>query len=600
MNPRLPNPSNDGRHVVTVALEDYYHVGAFHELIQRGEWYRFESRLEASTRRTLELLEAYGARATFFTLGWVADVMPELVREVAERGHEVASKGYYHRDVSRMSPEEFREDLARAREALRRATGQAILGYRVAESWFGPRDEWALDVLADEGYAYDSSTAPMGFDVAPSSERRYQHAHHFGDRTMQEFPISTMNLGGWLLPIGGGNYVRQLPPWFVHLGVNRWMRQRRAPFVLYFHAWELDPEQPRISAASFSQRVRHYRNLARMEGRLEWFLSRWRFMPIAEYLGLSTVGDRPAEPLKRRPASVVDDGIDTHVRTPVPQRAGVGASARTPVTVVVPCYNEELILPYLANTLKSVEERLGARYAIEYVFVDDGSTDATFASLQRLFGARAESQVLQMRENTGVAGAILRGITAARTEIVCSIDCDCTYDPHRLAEMIPLLTDDVSMVTASPYHADGHVRNVPDWRLFLSRNLSWLYRRVLHNKLATYTSCFRVYRRSRVAGVPLTRGGFLGVTELLCRLDLSGDRIVEFPATLEVRIIGRSKLKVLRTILGHLRLLAGLIPRRWFGRHDWVIRTAMEESGRATGAGRETSAERTKEVVSGG
>ena len=159
---------------------------------------------------------------------------------------------------------------------------------------------------------------------------------------------------------------------------------------------------------------------------------------------------------------------------------------------------------------------------------------------------------------------------------MCSIDCDCTYDPLQLENLLPLLTDGVDMVTGSPYHPDGEVRNVPGWRLFLSKSLSGLYGIVLHQKLATYTSCFRVYRRSSVEELHIREGGFLGVAEMLGRLDLGGGRIVECPAVLEVRLLGRSKMKTVRTIFGHLRLLASLAFARITGRR--AIDPAANES----------------------
>jgi hypothetical protein len=146
---------------------------------------------------------------------------------------------------------------------------------------------------------------------------------------------------------------------------------------------------------------------------------------------------------------------------------------------------------------------------------------------------------------------------------VCSMDCDCTYDPHELARMIPLLTDGVDLVTASPYHPKGAVLNVPRWRLTLSKTLSRMYRVVLHQRLATYTSCFRVYRRDAVAPTHIDHPGFLGVAEMIGKLDLTGSTIVEFPTTLAVRMIGRSKMKVLRTIAGHVKLLMELALLRF-------------------------------------
>src|SRR5437764_8795959 len=174
MPPPPPMPLPDKRHLLTVALEDYFQVGAFNRVIQRGQWYRFETRLDRNTDRVLALLDQYHLKATFFVLGWVVDHYPELVRRVAERGHEIASKGYYHRGVRHMTPAEFREDLAHAREALERAAGTRVLGYRLADGWLGPAGLWALDVLAEEGYAYDSSIAPRLREYAGEPWRRLQ------------------------------------------------------------------------------------------------------------------------------------------------------------------------------------------------------------------------------------------------------------------------------------------------------------------------------------------------------------------------------------------------------------------------------------------
>ncbi len=540
-------------HLLTIALEDYYHLGAFNRLIQRGEWYRFEPRLERNTRRALDLLDSCQQRATFFVLGWVADTMPELVAEITARGHEIASKGYYHRSIQGMTPSEFAEDLLRAREALQRASGQRIHGYRVADRWFGAEDLWALDVLAEQGYAYDSSIGPIGRSFASEPWRRFAHTHKAGNRTIWEFPISAVEWLGWMVPIAGGNWFRQLPPFLVRRAVARWDRHCPAPYVMYFHVWELDPEQPKISAAPWLQRVRTYRNLDRMPERLREYLTRYRFTSIAGHLGLDTT--LTALPPRATALTVSAGGPP-----------GPGGEKVTALTVVVPCYNETLVLPYLANTLKSMVAALADRYSLHFIFVDDQSSDDTRDSLRRLFGDWPHCRILHHEVNQGVAGAIATGMAAAETEMVASIDCDCTYDPHRLQEMIPLLEPHVDLVTASPYHRLGVVRNVPEWRLMLSRTLSRLYRLVLHHKLATYTSCFRVYRRSSVVQIKVENTRFLGVAELLGRLDLAGGRIVEFPAELQVRVLGHSKMRVLQTIAGHLGLLLRLLMSRISGK----------------------------------
>jgi glycosyltransferase involved in cell wall biosynthesis len=238
------------------------------------------------------------------------------------------------------------------------------------------------------------------------------------------------------------------------------------------------------------------------------------------------------------------------------------------MSIVVPCFNEELVLSYLSNTLRSVETHLSERYSVHFVFVDDGSLDGTFDGLRRLFGHKDNCAFIRHSRNKGVAAAILTGVKSAETEIVCSIDCDCTYDPHELINMIPLLKDEVDLVTASPYHPRGKVRNVPGWRLALSRIASYLYRRVLRQKLYTYTSCFRVYRKSMTRELSLSESGFLGIAEMLGRLDLRGAKVVEYPTILEVRLFGRSKMKTLRTIGGHLRLLVRLLAMRVRGGAD--------------------------------
>lgn len=559
--------ASDRTHIVTVGLEDYYHGATFNRLIPRGHWHRFETRVERSARTVLDLLEEYGVRATFFTLGWVADTVPELIREVVERGHDIASKGYFHRHIKEFSREEFRDDLIRAQEAIERACGRRVHGYRVAQRWLAPADFWALQVLAEQGYDYDSSVRPIFRAYAAQPWRRFVHQHQTSGGFIWEVPVSTTNVFGLDVPIAGANYFRQFPRALVRREVERWDRTYRQPFVMYFHVWELDPAQPRISAAPFYARIRQYRNLDQMPQILRYYFERYRFTSIENYLGLA-----PA--LAVAPRSEGRPRIALPRTTPVPVRiatsisrssafagtqvASGGGGQRIPVSIVIPCYNEEIILPYLANTLQTVQERLGADYDMRFVLVDDASTDGTWASMERFFGGNPDFVLVRHPRNLGVAGGVMTGIRAATTEIVCSIDCDCTYDPLELANMVPMLAPGIDLVTASPYHADGHVLNVPGWRLFLSRGVTQLYRLVLHQKLRTYTACFRVYRRSAVVNVELDRTGFIGVTELLGRLDLSGSRIVEYPTTLAVRVIGRSKMRIPRVILGHLVLLTEL------------------------------------------
>lgn len=233
-----------------------------------------------------------------------------------------------------------------------------------------------------------------------------------------------------------------------------------------------------------------------------------------------------------------------------------------PVSVVVPCFNEQEALPHLLAALERLVEAHGGRYDFEFLLVDDGSRDDTWPLLEAACRANPRCRALRHDANRGIAAAIMTGLRAARHETVCSIDSDGTYAPEQLVDLIPLLTAGVQLVTASPYHPLGKVLNVPAWRLALSRSASGLYRRFSRQKLHTYTSCFRVYRRSAVGGLRLENDGFVGVAELLWKIDRQGGQIVECPAVLDVRRYGQSKLRLFQVVAGHLRLLARIARSR--------------------------------------
>jgi len=551
--------------LLTILVEDYFHVGAFENLIQQRNWQNFEPRYEQNTLKTLDLLDRYDTKATFFVLGWIADLNPDLVREIVMRGHEVASRGFYHRSPRNLTPEEFRQDLRRANSAIEDASGQEVVGYRAAEKLNFDQSKWILETLAEEGLAYDASFLPTSQTAA---EKRVAHMVKTEGQTIWEFPYTTTDVGVGLLPISGGNYFRQLPYTLMRKAVKNWHKRHDDPFVFYFHVWELDPEQPRISAASKFNRIRHYRKLDKMEWILHENLALYKCTSVAEHLGLA----------------------DTHViAEPAQAAAGLAPSVKkqrdlTPVSIVIPCYNEQESLPYLAKTLASVETRLqDIGYTSKLIFVDDKSQDNTLDVVHSLFGTRGDVRVVKHEVNKGVAGGIMTGLRAADTEIVCSIDCDCTFDPHELVKMIPLLKDGVDMVTASPYHKDGGVQNVPGWRLLLSKGASVLYRRVLRTKIASYTSCFRVMRRNAMVNIHPTAPGFHGVPEMLGLLDLNGGVIVEFPTVLAVRLFGASKMKTAKTIVGTVKLIARLAVLRVFGKSA-VIQPSLTARGLASAA----------------
>ena len=540
--------------LLTILVEDYFHVGAFETLIQQRNWQNFEPRYEQNTLKTLDLLDRYNTKATFFVLGWIADLNPDLIREIVARGHEVASRGFYHRTPKNLTPEEFREDLRRTNAAIENACGQKVAGYRAAEKLSFEHNDWILETLAEEGFVYDASFLPTSKD---DRSKRFAHEAQAGEKSIWEFPYPTTDLGVGLLPISGGNYFRQLPYTLMRRAVRNWHMRNDDPFTFYFHVWELDPEQPRISAASRYNRIRHYRKLDKMEWILHENLALYECTSIADHLGL-------AKELSTKVA------VEAYEKEVVAVRADVIESL-TPVSIVIPCYNEQESLPYLAKNLASVESKLNdIGYTSNLIFVDDKSIDNTLGVLDELFGGRSDVTIVKHEVNKGVAGGIMTGIRSAKTEVVCSIDCDCTFDPHELIKMIPLLKNDVDMVTASPYHKDGGVQNVPGWRLLLSKGASVLYRLVLRTKIASYTSCFRVFRRSSMLNINPTAPGFHGVPEMLGLLDLEGGKIVEFPTVLAVRLFGASKMKTVKTIAGTIKLLSRLTILRLFGKSNSI------------------------------
>ena len=309
-------------HVLTIALEDYFQVGSFHRYVESRQWYRFETRIEQNALATLALLDRYDAKATFFVLGWVAKRFPALVKLLADSGHEVATKGYYHKPLRTLSPQAFRDDCLRAKETVEWATGRQVLGYRLADGWIGPQDLWALDVLAEVGFAYDSSLAPMGRAFADQPARRFVHRHEAGKRILWELPVSTGRLLGFSAPVAGGNYLRQLPWWLTQHAIDKWEAEDTGPLVAYFHVWELDPEQPRLAVGSRLTRARHYRNLDRMHERLALLLSLRCFDTAANYLQLDAT-------LPVVTFSDIDFSLDTgsYPRPELPPRALSGAGS---------------------------------------------------------------------------------------------------------------------------------------------------------------------------------------------------------------------------------------------------------------------------------
>jgi polysaccharide deacetylase family protein (PEP-CTERM system associated) len=273
---------------MTVDVEDYFHVAAFAPHIARSTWDRFALRVERNTARLLDLFAEQDVRATFFVLGWVAERCPGLVREIARRGHEIGCHGYSHELVYRQSSAVFSEETKRAKACLEDQAQSPVLGYRAASYSIVQQSLWAIEILVQLGFAYDSSIVPVRHDRygIPGSPRWPYRLHTPGSHgAILEFPPATTTVLGGCVPVGGGGYFRIFPYWFTHLALSRINQRDRQPFIFYLHPWEIDPEQPRVSASVVSS-FRHYFNLTRCEERLRRLLATFKFAPAREVLGL--------------------------------------------------------------------------------------------------------------------------------------------------------------------------------------------------------------------------------------------------------------------------------------------------------------------------
>ena len=256
----------------TIDVEDYFQVSAFAPHISRSEWELRECRVERNVERILDMLRRRNVQATFFTLGWIAQRYPQLVRDIVAGGHELASHGWDHQRASDLTPQEFFKDISRAKALLEDLGGVPVLGYRAPSFSIGRANPWAFDELERAGYRYSSSVYPIVHDHYGMPE-----APRFAfDATPQGFievPPTTLRLLSRNLPSSGGGYFRLLP-----YGVSRWMlrhvnQTERQSAIFYFHPWEIDPDQPRVDGVSRKARFRHYLNLQRMESRLERLLA---------------------------------------------------------------------------------------------------------------------------------------------------------------------------------------------------------------------------------------------------------------------------------------------------------------------------------------
>jgi len=278
---------------LTVDVEDYFQVWALESAIPRSAWDTMESRVERNVERLLSIFDEHGARATFFTLGWIAERLPHVVRTIVADGHELASHGYDHQRANRQTRAEFAADVAKAKAILEQATGVEVDGYRAPSFSFDRSNPWVFDVLAAAGYRYSSSVYPVHHDHygMPDAPR---FAYHPPGAALLEIPLSTLRVGGRNLPIGGGGYFRLLPYAVSRHALELLHRGEHRPAVFYLHPWEIDPGQRRIEGIGARSRFRHYMNLRKTEPRLERLLADFRWDTIRSVFDVALGHERLA------------------------------------------------------------------------------------------------------------------------------------------------------------------------------------------------------------------------------------------------------------------------------------------------------------------
>lgn len=276
------------RHAMTIDVEDYFQVSAFENLVSVEDWGNMEVRVEANTDRMLALFDQHGAKATFFMLGWVAKRFPDLVKRIAEQGHEIASHGSMHQRASAQTPEQFRDDIRSAKLLLEDITGKDVLGYRAPSFSFTKQNQWVYEILAEAGHVYSSSVYPVVHDhygIPDAPRFRYK-----APAGIDEIPLSTLPLFGKNLPISGGGYFRLYPYFLTQWAVSRFSRIENQPYIFYMHPWEVDPSQPKMEGASAKSRFRHYLNLNKVESRLTRLLKDFQWSSMADLYGYSSNG----------------------------------------------------------------------------------------------------------------------------------------------------------------------------------------------------------------------------------------------------------------------------------------------------------------------
>ncbi len=528
---------------LSIDVEDYFHVSNFEGVIRQFEWDCLEPRVHRNTFKLLEILEEFNCRATFFVLGWVAEKYPDIVRRIDACGHEIACHSYSHKLIFTQTPEQFRRETRRAKAVLEDITGREVIGYRAPSYSITRSTMWALDVLIEEGFRYDSSIFPIYHDRYGISDfERFPHTIKRGAGEILEFPLTTVRMWGINLPIAGGGYFRLLPYPLVRWGLKAVNERERRPAIVYLHPWELDPEQPKIDAGRL-MRFRHYINIAATEEKFRRLLSDFKFIPARDLL---------CEMLSQ-PAPVAERAATLNVE---PRRTADSLS------LVIPVFNEEDNVEPLHRLIKQALEGVSSNY--EIIFVDDGSRDRTFERVAALREADDRVKLIRLRRNSGQTVALSAGFAAAKGDIILSMDGDLQNDPADIPALLAKIEAGYDLVCG--------------WRKerkdrFLSRKLpsriaNWIIRLATGIDIHDNGCSLKAYRASLIKRLRPQADMHRFIPALA---SLAGARIAEVVVSHHPRKFGKSKYGLSRIFavtcdLLYLKMMIGYSsrPATWF------------------------------------
>lgn len=277
---------------MTVDVEDYYQVSAFSKQIKKDDWGSFTSRVDLNTNHILDIFEKFNIKGTFFILGWVAEREQKLIKKISDKGHEIGCHGYRHDLVYNQTRDIFTEETQKSKRIIEDITGKAVNGYRAASYSITKKSIWAMDVLCEAGFKYDSSIFPIIHDrYGIPNAKTIPHVYNTESRNrIIEFPLSTVGIGNKRMPISGGGYFRLFPYWLTQLGLRN-INKNNLPFIFYMHPWEIDINQPKIKSTFLSE-FRHYNNIDKFEARLISLINDFKFTTVSDVLQINGLWDK--------------------------------------------------------------------------------------------------------------------------------------------------------------------------------------------------------------------------------------------------------------------------------------------------------------------